>query len=72
VVSPTILAEDAEAFRRSVDTITEIPPGQLEAANTEAEMYAEAFNPDDHAPVNPTLLANRSGGPAASPVASCP
>jgi hypothetical protein len=72
VVSPTILAEDAEAFRRSVDTITEIPPGQLKAANTEAEMYAEAFNPDDHAPVNPTLLANRSGGPAASPVASCP
>lgn len=72
VVSPTILAKDAEAFRRSVDTITAIPPGQLKAANTEAEMYAEAFNPDDHAPVNPTLLANRSGGPAATPVASCP
>jgi hypothetical protein len=72
VVSPTILVEDAEAFRRSVDTITAIPPGQLKGANTEAETYAEAFNPDDHAPVNPTLLANRSGGPAATPVASCP
>jgi hypothetical protein len=72
VVSPTILAEDADAFRRSVDTITEIPPGQLKAANTEAETYAESFNPDDHAPVNPTLLVNRSGGPAATPVSACP
>jgi hypothetical protein len=71
-VSPTILAADAEAFRRSVDTITAIPPGQLKAANTEAETYAEAFNPDDHAPVNATLLANRSGGPAATPVSGCP
>jgi hypothetical protein len=72
VVSPTILAEDADAFRRSVDTITAIPPGQLKAANVEAETYAATFNPDDHAPVNPTMLANRSGGPAATPVASCP
>jgi hypothetical protein len=72
VVSPSILAADADAFRRTVDTITAIPPGQLRAANTEAETYAEAFNPDDHAPVNPTMLANRSGGPAATPVASCP
>ncbi len=72
VVSPTILAQDAEAFRRSVDRITAIGPGQLKAANSEAETYGKAINPDARAPVNPTLLGNRSGGPAATPVASCP
>jgi hypothetical protein len=72
VVSPTILAKDADAFRRSIDTITAIPPGQMKAANAEAETYGKAINPDDRAPINPTLLSNRSGGPAATPVASCP
>lgn len=72
VVSPAILAEDADAFRRSVDTITAIPSGQLKAANSEAEAYAGAINPDDRAPVNATLLANRSGGPPPTPVSSCP
>jgi hypothetical protein len=72
VISPTILAEDADAFRRSIDTITAIPSGQLKAANSEAETYAGAFNPDDRAPVDPTLLANRSGGPPPTPVSSCP
>jgi len=71
-VDPTILTKDADAFRRTVDTITEIPAGQLKAANTEAETYGEAINPDNRAPVNPTLLSNRSGGPPATPVSSCP
>lgn len=71
-VDPTILAKDADAFRRSVDTITSTGPGQLKAANGEAEAYGGAINPDNRAPINPTLLANRSGGPAANPVASCP
>jgi hypothetical protein len=72
VVDPTILAKDADAFRRAVDTITAIPSGQLKAANTAAEAHGEAINPDDRAPINPTLLSNRSGGPPATPVSSCP
>ena len=72
VVDPTILTKDADAFRRAVDTISAIPPGQLKAANTEAETYGEAIDPDARAPVNPTLLSNRSGGPPATPVPSCP
>ncbi len=72
VVDPTILAKDADAFRRAVDTISAIPSGQLKAANTTAEAYGETINPDDRAPVNPTLLSNRSGGPPATPVSSCP
>jgi hypothetical protein len=71
-VDPTILAKDADAFRRAVDTITAIPSGQLKAANTTAESYGEAIDPDDRAPINPTLLSNRSGGPPATPVSSCP
>jgi hypothetical protein len=71
-VDPTILAKHADAFRRSVDTITAIPPGQLKAANTTAENYGEAIDPDSRAPINPTLLSNRSGGPPATPVAGCP
>lgn len=71
-VDPTILAKDADAFRRAVDTITAIPPGQLKAANTTAKAYGEAIDPDDRAPINPTLLSNRSGGPPATPVSSCP
>jgi hypothetical protein len=72
VVDPTILAKDADAFRRAVDTISAIPSGQLKAANTTAETYGEAINPDDRAPINPTLLSNKSGGPPATPVSSCP
>jgi hypothetical protein len=71
-VDPTILTKDADAFRRAVDTITAIPPGQLKAANTTAKSYGEAIDPDDRAPINPTLLSNRSGGPPATPVSSCP
>lgn len=71
-VDPTILAKHADAFRRAVDTISALPSGQLKAANTTAETYGEAINPDDRAPVNPTLLSNRSGGPPATPVSSCP
>jgi hypothetical protein len=71
-VDPSILAKHADAFRRAVDTITAIPSGQLKAANSTAEAYGEAINPDDRAPINPTLLSNRSGGPPATPVSSCP
>jgi hypothetical protein len=72
VVDPTILAKHADAFRRAVDRISAIPSGQLKAANTAAEAYGEAIDPDSRAPVNPTLLSNRSGGPAATPVSTCP
>jgi hypothetical protein len=71
-VDPTILVKDADAFRRAVDTITAIPSSQLRAANTTAESYGAAINPDDRAPINPTLLSNRSGGPPPTPVSSCP
>ncbi|HSC20433.1 MAG TPA: hypothetical protein VLC07_01770, partial [Solirubrobacterales bacterium] len=71
-VDPTILARAADAFRRTVDTITAIPSGQLKAANGTAETYGAGINPNDRAPVNPILLSNRSGGPPATPVSTCP
>jgi hypothetical protein len=71
-VDPAILVKDADAFRRAVDTIAAIPSTQLKAANTTAESYGAVIDPDDRAPINPTLLSNRSGGPPATPVSSCP
>lgn len=77
-VDPAILAEDAEAFRRSVDTITALPPGQLRAENTLAAQHGTEINPAERAPNNPTLGAGGplgtggEGGPPAIPVAGCP
>jgi len=77
-VSPAILAADAEAFRRSVDTITALAPGQLRAENSLAAQHGAEIDPAERAPNNPTLGAGGSlgsggvGGPAATPVASCP
>ncbi|MFT3866353.1 MAG: hypothetical protein QM729_18995 [Solirubrobacterales bacterium] len=77
-VDPTILAEDGDGFRRVIDTITSIPAGELKAENGEAEALGAAIDADARAPVNPTLGAGGSlgsggvGGPAATPVASCP
>jgi hypothetical protein len=80
-IDPTILAKDADAFRRSVDTIDAIPPGALRAANKHAEELGAAVNPDTRAPFNATKGTNVEGsplgsggvgGPAAMPVASCP
>jgi hypothetical protein len=77
-VDPTILAEDAEAFRRSVDTITALSPGQLRAENTLAAQHGSEINPAERAPNNPTLGAGGSlgtggeGGAPATPVAQCP
>ncbi len=77
-VDPSILARDADAFRRSVDLITAIPPGRLKAENAHAAQLGGEIDPAARAPVNPTLGAGGSlgsggvGGPAATPVASCP
>ena len=77
-VAPAILANDAEAFRRTVDTITAIPPGQLRAENTLAAQHGSEIDPAERAPNNPTLGAGGplgtggEGGPAATPVAQCP
>lgn len=77
-VSPAILAGDAEAFRRSVDTITALAPGQLRAENILAAQHGSEINPAERAPTNPTLGSGGSlgsggvGGPAATPVAQCP
>jgi hypothetical protein len=77
-VDPTILTEDADAFRRSVDTITAIPAGALKANNAHAAELGSKIDAAARAPVNPTLGAGGSlgsggiGGPAATPVAQCP
>jgi hypothetical protein len=77
-VDPTILADDAEAFRRSVDTITGLAPGQLRAENSVATQHGTEIDPAERAPNNPTLGAGGPlgsggvGGPAATPVAQCP
>lgn len=77
-LNPSILAGDAEAFRRTVDTITALPPGQLRAENTLAAQHGTEINPAERAPNNPTLGAGGplgtggEGGPAATPVAQCP
>ncbi len=80
-VDPTILAKDADAFRRSVDTIDALPPGALRAANKHAEELGAAVNPDTRAPFNATkgtgaegspLGSGGVGGPAAISLASCP
>jgi PA domain/Peptidase family M28 len=77
-VDPTILAKQADAFRRAVDTITAIPAGVLKAENANAAKLGSEINAAARAPVNPTLGAGGKlgsggiGGPAATPVAQCP
>jgi hypothetical protein len=77
-VDPTILEKDADAFRRTVNTITAIPPGELKAANKHAEELGAAVNAAEREPVNPTLGAGSilgtggEGGEPATAVASCP
>jgi hypothetical protein len=80
-VDPTILAQDADAFRRSLDTIAAIPPGLLRAENAHAAQLGGEIDAAARAPVNPTKGSGQPGaifgsggvgGPAATPVASCP
>jgi hypothetical protein len=77
-VDPTILAKDADAFRRAVDRITAIPAGLLKAENANAAKLGSEIDADKRAPVNPTkgaggvLGSGGVGGPAATPVATCP
>jgi hypothetical protein len=77
-VDPTILAKDADAFRRAVDRITAIPAGVLKAENAPAAQLGAEIDADKRAPVNPTLGAGGVlgsggvGGPAATPVVACP
>jgi hypothetical protein len=77
-VDPSILAKDADAFRRVVNTITAIPAGELKAQNEHAEELGAKVNAAEREPVNPTLGAGGvlgkggEGGPNATPVASCP
>jgi hypothetical protein len=77
-LNPTILAEDAEAFRRTVDTITALGPGQLRAENTLAAQHGTEINAAQRAPNNPTLGAGGPlgsggvGGQPATPVSKCP
>jgi hypothetical protein len=77
-VDPTILAKDADAFRRSVDTITAIPPGVLKADNANAAKLGSEIDAASRAPVTPTLGgggilgSGGVGGPPATAVAACP
>jgi hypothetical protein len=77
-VDPTILAKDADAFRRTVNTITAIPPGLLKAENAHAEQLGKEINAAEREPVNPTLGAGGvlgtggEGGTPPTPVAQCP
>jgi hypothetical protein len=77
-VDPTILAKDADAFRRVVDRITAIPAGVLKAENAHAAQLGSEIDAASRAPVNPTkgaggiLGSGGVGGPAAVPVATCP
>jgi hypothetical protein len=76
-VDPSILAKDADAFRRVVDRITAIPAGLLKAENAHAAQLGSEIEAAKRAPVNPTLGAGGVlgsggvGGPAASPVGGC-
>lgn len=78
-LSPKILAEDAEAFRRTVDLVTGFPPGLLRAENTLAAQHGTEIEAAKRAPTNPTLGSpggtlgeHGVGGPPATPVAQCP
>lgn len=77
-LSPKVLAADAEAFRRTVDLITALAPGQLRAENTLAAQHGSEINAAKRAPTNPTLGSGGPlgeggvGGPPAIPVAQCP
>jgi hypothetical protein len=77
-LDPAILAGDAEAFRRTVDTITALAPGRLRAENTLAAQHGTEINAAQRAPNNPTLGAGGPlgsggvGGPPATPVSECP
>jgi hypothetical protein len=78
-VDPSILTKDADAFRRTVDTITAIPAGRLKAENAKAAKLGTEIDAAARAPSNPTLGAPGGtlgakgvGGPPATPVASCP
>jgi hypothetical protein len=82
-IDQSILTRQADAFRRVVDTITQIPAGELKAANALAAQRGAELETSgkaaQRAPVNPTLGAvggtlgeGGVGGPPATPVASCP
>ncbi len=74
-VDPTILARDADAFRRVVDRITSIPAGLLRAENANAAKLGSEIDADKRAPVNPTLGAGGilgSGGVGGPPATSVP
>jgi len=45
-VDPTILAKDADAFRRAVDRITAIPAGVLKAENAHAAQLGSEIDAD--------------------------
>jgi hypothetical protein len=76
-VDPTILAKDADAFRRAVDRITAIPAGLLKAENAHAAQLGSEIDAAERAPVNPTkgaggvLGSGGIGGPPATPVPHC-
>jgi hypothetical protein len=80
-VDPTILEKDADAFRRTVDTIDAIPPGVLKANNAHAAELGSKVNTAIRQPINATkgsgqpgaiLESGGAGGPPATAVAACP
>jgi hypothetical protein len=70
-VDPTLLTEEAEGFRRTIDAITALPSGALKAANSQAETYGAAINPNTRDPRNPVLGAAGVGGPKPQLVSRC-
>lgn len=70
-IDPTLLTEEAEGFRRTIDAITALPSGALKAANGQAETYGAAINPATRDPRNPALGAAGVGGPEPQLVSRC-
>lgn len=64
-VDPRILAKEARGFRRAIETITSLHPGELKGANAQAAQYGAQMDP------NPTLGTGGSGGTDPRPVPHC-
>jgi hypothetical protein len=70
-IDTTLLTEEAEGFRRTIDGITALAPGALKAANGQAETYGATINPATRDPRNPVLGAAGVGGPEPQLVSHC-
>ena len=71
VVDPDLLAREADGFRRVVDSISALAPGELRGANGQADAFGAAVDPRDSSPENLVFGEDGVGGPAPKLVPSC-